>query len=64
MRLEPETLRMLRECFEHQTCCRCRQPAVRIARNQFYCDAHFPLHRARAEVGRRVHKHPRLSGRN
>jgi hypothetical protein len=64
MRLEPDTVQLLRECFDRQTCCQCPRPAVRLARKRFYCDDHFPRHRSHADGDRRVYKHPRFSGRN
>jgi hypothetical protein len=58
MGLEQETERRLRQLLRGRTCCRCEQPAVRFARNRFYCDRHFPYGRPDGGPGK-AYKHPK-----
>lgn len=39
--LSQETLRRMKEVFGGQTCCRCGEPASRMAAEKFYCGLHF-----------------------
>ena len=39
--LAPETKARLAELFAGRTCCRCGEPATRLAGDRFYCAAHY-----------------------
>jgi hypothetical protein len=39
--LAPETKARLAELFAGPTCCRCGEPAARLAGDLFYCAAHY-----------------------
>jgi hypothetical protein len=49
MNLDSETIRRLAECFGRRRCCRCGQPAERLAHNRFYCGRHFVRRRPAGE---------------
>jgi hypothetical protein len=54
MKLHEETTRRIQELFAEKHCHRCRQPARRIRKQQFYCDDCFTNVR-RLEL--RTHRH-------
>jgi hypothetical protein len=49
--LAPETKARLAELFAGQTCCRCGEPATRLAGDRFSCAAHY-LRRLSQRAGR------------
>lgn len=46
--LAPETKARLAELFAGRTCCRCDEPAARLAGDRFYCAAHYLRRQSRA----------------
>jgi hypothetical protein len=58
MGLHKNTRRRLQELFRGRTCCKCDRPATRLARDQYYCDRHFPY--GKKDDGTRSYRHPKL----
>jgi hypothetical protein len=52
--LAPETKARLAELFAGRTCCRCGEPAVRLAGDRFYCATHYLRRQSQAAGAPRV----------
>jgi hypothetical protein len=54
--LAPETKARLAELFAGQLCCRCREPAARLAGDRFYCVTHYQRKQPQAADAPRVYR--------
>ncbi len=54
--LAPETKARMAELFAGQTCCRCGEPAARMARDRFYCATHYERRQPQADGALRVYR--------
>lgn len=62
LELAPDTKARLAELFAGRTCCRCPEPAARVARGKFLCPAHYERGRPPAG-GPRVYRCAAADGR-
>ena len=58
MPLEETTLTLIKETFDGQKCCKCKEPATRMARRKFYCAHHYPVPRQSSVELMKTHRHP------
>ena len=54
--LAPATKARLAELFGGQTCCRCGEPAARLAADRFFCAAHYLRKQPEAAGAPRVYR--------
>jgi hypothetical protein len=54
--LAAETTALLAELFDGRTCCRCDEPATRLAGDRFYCAMHYLRRQSPAAGAPRVHR--------
>jgi hypothetical protein len=54
--LAPETTARLAELFADRTCCRCNEPATRLAGDRFYCAPHYLRRQSQAAGTPRVYR--------
>ena len=54
--LAPETQARMAVVFAGRACCRCGEPAARVARARFYCAAHYERRQPHAASPPRVYR--------
>ena len=54
--LAPETKARMAELFAGRACCRCGEPAARVARDRFFCAAHYERRQPQASGPPRVYR--------